>query len=134
MRRRWGLTQALMTAGAPTVVSSQWVVNDTATRALSLAFYAHITNGYSPANALRQATSLIRSQKSWPHPFYLLGTLQRQRAAHQAIPSDPQLRRCLLDGLLEQVETRSGNAAQKEEAVGMVGMFVYKQNTTPNSR
>ena len=59
-----------MTAGAPSVVSSLWPVDDSATRALFEAFYAHIANGHAPANALRHATALIREQASWQHPFY----------------------------------------------------------------
>ena len=101
----WVLTQAFMSAGAPTVISSQWRVNDSATRALFEAFYAHLTNGYSPARALREASRLIREQTGWEHPYFWAPFIVNG-LAHQAIPS-AEASGCVLDGIQQQVETRN---------------------------
>ena len=65
-----GLTQAFMTAGARTVVSSLWSVNDKATSALFEAFYARVATNHSPAIALRQAQNELRTRAHWKHPYY----------------------------------------------------------------
>ncbi|MGB0389465.1 MAG: CHAT domain-containing protein, partial [Ardenticatenaceae bacterium] len=101
----WVLTQAFMSAGAPTVISSQWRVNDSATRALFEAFYAHLTNGYSSASALREATRLIRDCDGWEHPYYWAPFIVNG-LAHQAMPT-AQPSGCALDAIQQQVETRN---------------------------
>lgn len=65
-----GLAQALLTAGAQTVVAGLWAVDDEATRFLFEAFYTQLKAGFSPAQALQQATAFVRSQKRWQHPYY----------------------------------------------------------------
>ncbi|MGB0384149.1 MAG: CHAT domain-containing protein [Ardenticatenaceae bacterium] len=65
-----GLTQAIMTAGARTVVGSLWSVNDKATSALFEAFYARVTANHPPAIALRQAQNELRTRAHWKHPYY----------------------------------------------------------------
>jgi CHAT domain-containing protein/Tfp pilus assembly protein PilF len=63
-----GLNRAFIYAGAPTVVSSLWTVDDEATGRLMEAFYAHLKQGLGKAAALRQAQLEMRQQ--FPHPYY----------------------------------------------------------------
>jgi CHAT domain-containing protein len=65
-----GLVQAMMLAGARSVIASLWPVDDTATRALFEAFYTEIMSGNPPADALSNAAQLVRSQPGWEHPYY----------------------------------------------------------------
>jgi len=100
----WVLTQAVMTAGASSVVSSLWSVDDSATRALFEAFYAHIANGHPPANALRQATELIRQQPNWQHPFYW-APFTVNGLAHGLLPSAKQPVRHPIDKVAQHIRT-----------------------------
>lgn len=100
----WVLTQAIMTAGAPSVVSSLWSVDDSATRALFEAFYAHIANGHPPANALRQATALIRQQAAWQHPFYW-AAFTVNGLAHGPLPSQNDPVRFPIEHVTKQIRT-----------------------------
>lgn len=62
--------------GAPTVVSSLWSVDDAATGALMVNFYAHLRDGQGKAEALRRAQSELRSDPQhpeWAHPYYWAG-------------------------------------------------------------
>ena len=65
-----GLTQAIMTAGAKSVVASLWSVNDSATRALFETFYANLTQGEAPVFALQHAQQEVRQRAHWQHPYY----------------------------------------------------------------
>ncbi|MGB0384798.1 MAG: COR domain-containing protein [Ardenticatenaceae bacterium] len=65
-----GLLQAMMTAGAQTVVASLWRVDDAATRALFEAFYFREANIHCSAHAMKDASRLLRQQKKWTHPYY----------------------------------------------------------------
>lgn len=65
-----GLLQALMTAGAPTIVASLWSVDDAATRALFTAFYTRQISINAPAQAMRDAAALLREKERWAHPYY----------------------------------------------------------------
>jgi CHAT domain-containing protein len=56
-----GFIRAFMYAGTPSVVSSLWRVNDTATQYLMSAFYQYLPQ-FGKVNALRQASqSVMRS-------------------------------------------------------------------------
>ena len=65
-----GLMQAIMTAGAKSVVASLWNVNDAATRAIFEAFYAQAQQGHAPALALQNAQQALRQRAHWRHPYY----------------------------------------------------------------
>ena len=59
-----GLLQAMMTSGVQTVVASLWRVDDAATRALFEAFYVTQTNIHSSAQAMKDASDLLRQQET----------------------------------------------------------------------
>jgi CHAT domain-containing protein len=63
-----GLTRAFIYAGAPSVVSSLWSVDDQATGMLMTAFYTHLKQGKSKAEACRAAQADTRAK--YPHPYY----------------------------------------------------------------
>ena len=70
-----GLTRAFMYAGAPRVLCSLWKVDDEATRALMIKFYAlwhpkDGTPGVGASEALSKAQAFIRSHEKWQHPYY----------------------------------------------------------------
>ena len=70
-----GLTRAFMYAGAPRVICSLWKVDDEATRALMVKFYAlwnpkDGSKPMGPAAALRAAQEFVKSQEKWKHPYY----------------------------------------------------------------
>ncbi len=64
----WGM----MGAGATTVVSAQWEANDKLTGIFSKAFYKHIKQGVSSAEALQRASlEMIRNKSNSMHePYY----------------------------------------------------------------
>jgi len=69
-----GLSTSFMYAGAKTVVSSIWKVDDTATAEFMTYFYrALLTNGLPPAEALRTAKLEMQKQERWRAPFYWAG-------------------------------------------------------------
>lgn len=65
------LNRAFIYAGAPTVISSLWTVDDEATGELMLSFYRHLRRGMSKADALRAAQRETRMRH--PHPYYWAG-------------------------------------------------------------
>jgi CHAT domain-containing protein len=65
-----GLAHAMLVAGSQSVVASQWNVQDAATRALFETFYAGIAAGSTPADALYEATRVVRQSPQWQHPYY----------------------------------------------------------------
>jgi CHAT domain-containing protein len=64
----YGLRRALVVAGAETVVTSLWKVNDETTRELMEAYYQHLLAGQGRTTALREAMKELRKKK--PHPYY----------------------------------------------------------------
>ena len=62
-----GLTRGFLYAGASTVVSSLWKVDDKATASLMTRFYTGL-KGKDKREALRQAQIAVRER--FPHPFY----------------------------------------------------------------
>lgn len=66
-----GLTRAFFAAGAPTVISSLWNVNDAATEELMVSFYRHWLSGMGKAEALQMAQHDL--QTTHPSPFYWAG-------------------------------------------------------------
>jgi CHAT domain-containing protein len=73
-----GLTRGFMYAGATTVVSSLWKVDDEATSELMKRFYIEmLQNRKTPDEALRIAQNSIRQIPEWSAPHYWAGfTLQ----------------------------------------------------------
>jgi len=66
-----GLTRGFMYAGASSVVSSLWKVDDEVTAELMKHFYANmLQRGMPPAAALRAAQNSIREQPQWRSPYY----------------------------------------------------------------
>ncbi|MGZ3461394.1 MAG: CHAT domain-containing protein, partial [Archangium sp.] len=63
----YGLRRALISAGAETVVSSLWKVNDDTTRQLMQAYYQHLLAGKPRVSALRAA--MLEVRQSHPHPY-----------------------------------------------------------------
>lgn len=66
-----GLTRGFLYAGASSVVSSLWKVDDEATSELMRRFYENmLQQGMTPAAALRAAQNSIRREPHWRSPFY----------------------------------------------------------------
>ena len=66
-----GLTRGFMYAGAPRVVASLWKVDDAATAELMSHFYrAMLKESKTPASALREAQSRVRTQRRFASPYY----------------------------------------------------------------
>ncbi len=73
-----GLTRAFMFSGVPRIVASLWKVDDAATTALMLRFYAKWqpkdgSPPMPPAEALRDAQAFVRGHPRWSHPRYWAG-------------------------------------------------------------
>jgi CHAT domain-containing protein/Tfp pilus assembly protein PilF len=72
----YGLRRALVTAGAETVVTSLWKVNDETTQTLMEAYYRHLLKGQGRCSALHTAMRLVRLSHPHPHhwaPFIAVG-------------------------------------------------------------
>jgi CHAT domain-containing protein len=72
----YGLRRAFIAAGAETVVTSLWKVNDETTRELMEAYYRNLFAGQGRATALREAMRALRRTQPHPHywaPFIALG-------------------------------------------------------------
>ena len=71
-----GLARGFFSAGAPSLLVSQWVVDDAATAELMIDFYSHLRAGAGPAAALRHAQCKLLKEKPHPYfwaPFVILG-------------------------------------------------------------
>jgi CHAT domain-containing protein/Tfp pilus assembly protein PilF len=64
----YGLRRALVAAGAQTVVTSLWKVNDEATRQLMELYYRNLVTGQGRTSALRGAMRAFR--RKHPHPYF----------------------------------------------------------------
>jgi CHAT domain-containing protein len=64
----YGPRRALVIAGAETVVTSLWMVNDETTRLLMESYYRNLRAGQGRSEALRDAMLTLR--KTYPHPHY----------------------------------------------------------------
>jgi CHAT domain-containing protein len=62
-----GFTRGLLYAGAGTIISTLWKVDDRATGDLMVDFYAKLST-METGEALRQAQ--LNAKKKYPHPFY----------------------------------------------------------------
>jgi len=86
-----GLTRAFIYAGAPSVVSSLWSVEDAATRDLMVAFYGYLEEDVPRAEALRRAQIDLLQTPRTAHPFYWSGFVLSGYAGSplQETPSAP---------------------------------------------
>ena len=59
-------------AGCPSIVMSQWLVNDYTTKEIMLSFYKYLEDGFSKDEALRQAKLdfLSNADPEMAHPGY----------------------------------------------------------------
>lgn len=64
----YGLRRALFTAGAETLVTSLWKVNDEATQELMTGYYQRLWAGAGRAAAMQKAAREMRQKR--PHPYY----------------------------------------------------------------
>lgn len=65
-----GLARAFLYAGAPSLVTSLWNVNDEASAEFMSAFYAHLAKGAGNSDALRQAKLEMLGSARYAHPYY----------------------------------------------------------------
>jgi CHAT domain-containing protein/Tfp pilus assembly protein PilF len=65
-----GLTRAFLYAGTPAVVTTLWSIDDAASEALMEAFYGHLREGLTNAEALRAAQLEVLAQELWQTPYY----------------------------------------------------------------
>jgi CHAT domain-containing protein len=63
-----GLVRGFLAAGAPTVLSTLWTVDDSTTASLMRTFYARLLAGRPAREALREAQVLLREEH--PHPYH----------------------------------------------------------------
>ncbi len=63
-----GLTRAFLGAGAATLVSSLWLVQDETTPELMKVWYEHLSKGTGRAAALRNAQLALKEE--YPHPYF----------------------------------------------------------------
>jgi CHAT domain-containing protein len=71
-----GLTRSFFSAGTPSLLVSQWTVDDEATARLMIDFYSRLRAGAGPAAALRYAQCRLLEHKPHPYfwaPFVILG-------------------------------------------------------------
>ncbi len=72
----YGMRRALTVAGAETLVTSLWKINDAVTSQLMEAYYRQLLAGQGRTTALRQAMQTVRLEQPHPHfwaPFIALG-------------------------------------------------------------
>lgn len=96
-----GLASALLSAGVPTVMATLWPVDDqTSARMIGL-FYDGLARGRSPAEALTEAQSALRSSARTSHPFHWAGfILLGEGASRLDLRTKSRTARYLLPGLL----------------------------------
>ncbi len=66
----YGLSRALVIAGAEGLVLSLWQVDDTATRDLMIRFYRRLAANVDRADALREAQISLLASEDRSHPYY----------------------------------------------------------------
>lgn len=64
----YGLRRAVMVAGAETLLTSLWKVDDKATRDLMTQYYKNLLKGQGRGQAMREAALGLRKKK--PHPYF----------------------------------------------------------------
>ena len=72
----YGLRRAVMVAGAETLLTSLWKVDDKATRDLMTTYYKNLLKGNGRGQAMREAALSLRKKKAHPYfwaPFIAIG-------------------------------------------------------------
>lgn len=64
----YGLRRAVMVAGAETLLTSLWKVDDKATRDLMTQYYKNLMKGKGRGESMREASLTLRKKR--PHPYY----------------------------------------------------------------
>jgi CHAT domain-containing protein len=64
----YGLRRAVMVAGAQTLLTSLWKVDDKATRDLMKRYYGNLLKGMGRADGMREAAQFVRKKR--PHPYF----------------------------------------------------------------
>lgn len=64
------MTRSFLYAGASSVVSSLWQIDDHASAELMTAFYRSLRTGMTTAEALRAAQLVIAKKEQWQSPYY----------------------------------------------------------------
>ena len=64
------LTRGFMFAGAPSVLSTLWEVDDESTCVFMEEFYKHYTSGRSKPESFQLAQARLREDPRWSHPYY----------------------------------------------------------------
>lgn len=86
----FGLRRALFAAGAETVVTSLWEVDDEASRDLMMSYYTNLLRGEGRSDAMRAAARAVRRTHEHPYywaPFIVIGDAGRiEGAVGAAIP------------------------------------------------
>jgi CHAT domain-containing protein len=65
-----GLTRALQSAGARSIVASRWAVSDESTRRLMVGLHRKLWEGKGKDEALREAMREVREEAERGHPYY----------------------------------------------------------------
>lgn len=83
-----GFSQSFMHAGAHSVVTSLWKVDDMATADLMARFYqGMLRDGLTPAAALREAKVGMWQQGRWRHPYYWAGFILQGDGSRSSKPT-----------------------------------------------
>lgn len=86
-----GMVRAFLTAGAHTVIASQWQVDDEATTELMARVYGELADGAPVGAALRTAQRAIRATPGLEHPYFWSGFVQTgDWRLTSAPPGDPR--------------------------------------------
>ncbi len=83
-----GLSRAFIYAGTPTIIASLWNVDDEATSTLMTAFYTHLKQGMSKAEALRAAQ--LETRAKYPNPYYWAGIVLTGDPGKTTLAAPPQ--------------------------------------------
>ncbi|MDY7229150.1 CHAT domain-containing tetratricopeptide repeat protein [Hyalangium rubrum] len=89
----YGMRRAFIVAGAETVVTSLWKVDDQTTSTLMEAYYRNLLAGQGRATALREAMRALRTTQPHPHfwaPFIALGKDAPLRSLSPGTLNTPQ--------------------------------------------
>lgn len=83
------LGSAFAAAGARSTLSSLWQVDDAATEALMIDFYAGLADGQSRSAALAAAQRSQKAKGAYAHPYYWSGMVLQGKAGKLALPTGP---------------------------------------------
>ena len=68
-----GMAGVAAQAGAQSIISSLWLVDESSTAILMQEFYKGLKNGLTKAEALRQAKLSLSSNPKYVHPYFWSG-------------------------------------------------------------